>query len=120
MRGGALVGRNPRHIPAQPSHDEVTLGILMDKATTLEFENLQARASRWVNEEEVRIGWTTTLERALDVHFDAERSRKDSSYNNVIIEYKAPGLFRGSTTSPAFREAMDDRLGSGLIARRAR
>ncbi|MBU1272741.1 MAG: N-6 DNA methylase [Alphaproteobacteria bacterium] len=82
----------------------------MDEATTLGFGKLKARAARWVNEEEVRIGWTSTLEGVLNVHFDAERSRKDSSYNNVIIEYKAPGLFGGSTNSPAFCEAMDDRL----------
>ncbi len=50
------------------------------------------------------------LEAALNVHFDAERAKKDSSYNNVIIEFKAPGFFKGSKTSAKFKEATDQRL----------
>ena len=37
--------------------------------------------------------------------FDAERGKRDLSYNNVLIEFKGPGKFNGKATSPAFREA---------------
>jgi hypothetical protein len=50
------------------------------------------------------------LETAMGIHFDAERAKKDSSYNNVIIEFKAPGLFKGSKTSAKFKEATNKRL----------
>ncbi|HLO63867.1 MAG TPA: N-6 DNA methylase [Azonexus sp.] len=50
------------------------------------------------------------LETALNIHFDAERARKDGSYNNVILEFKAPGLFKGKKSSAKFREATDERL----------
>ncbi len=46
----------------------------------------------------------------MGIHFDAERAKKDSSYNNVIIEFKAPGLFKGSKTSAKFKEATNKRL----------
>lgn len=75
------------------------------------FQHISARRDRpWANEEEVRLAWVAGLESALGIHFDAERARKDSSYNNVIIEFKAPGLFRGSTSSPKFKEATENRL----------
>ncbi len=50
------------------------------------------------------------MEVILDIHFDAERARKDSSYNHVIIEFKAPGLFKGSKKSAKFKEATVQRL----------
>ncbi|MGB0849314.1 MAG: N-6 DNA methylase, partial [Thiolinea sp.] len=75
------------------------------------FQYISVRRDRpWANEEEVRLAWVAGLESALGIHFDAERARKDSSYNNVIIEFKAPGLFRGSTSSPKFKEATERRL----------
>ncbi len=64
----------------------------------------------WKGEEEVRLAWISALEVALGIHFDAERAKKDGSYNNVIIEFKAPGLFNGSKLSPKFKEATDSRL----------
>lgn len=64
----------------------------------------------WQGEEEVRLAWVSALESALNVHFDAERARKDSSYNNVIIEFKAPGLFHGRKSSAKFKEATEKRL----------
>ncbi len=75
------------------------------------FNHIDARRSRpWQNEEEIRIGWVSGLELELGIHFDAERARKDSSYNNVIIEFKAPGLFKGSKSSAKFKEATESRL----------
>jgi hypothetical protein len=56
------------------------------------------------------VAWVSALEAALSIHFDAERSDKDSSYNNVIIEFKAPGFFKGSKSSAKFKEAIDQRL----------
>jgi hypothetical protein len=75
------------------------------------YNAIQEKRNRpWANEEEVRLAWVSALESGLGVHFDAERAKKDSSYNNVIIEFKAPGLFNGSKSSPKFKEATDDRL----------
>jgi hypothetical protein len=64
----------------------------------------------WANEEEVRKGWLKHIENELGITFHAERGRNDASYNQVIIEFKDRGLFKGSTTSPAFKEAIYDRL----------
>ncbi|QCO16988.1 SAM-dependent methyltransferase (plasmid) [Azospirillum brasilense] len=75
------------------------------------YAHISARRARpWKGEEEVRIAWVSALENALGIHFDAERAKKDSSYNNVVIEFKAPGLFGGSKSSAKFKEATEDRL----------
>jgi hypothetical protein len=75
------------------------------------FDRIDAKRNRpWANEEEVRLAWVAALEAGLDIHFDAERAKKDSSYNNVVIEFKAPGLFKGSKFSAKFKEATDKRL----------
>lgn len=75
------------------------------------FTQINERRQRpWSGEEEVRLAWVSALENVLGVHFDAERARVDSSYNNVIIEFKAPGFFRGSKASTKFLEATDNRL----------
>lgn len=75
------------------------------------FTAINARRLRpWINEEEVRLAWISALEASAGIMFDAERAKRDSSYNNVIIEFKGPGLFNGSKTSAKFIEATDDRL----------
>ncbi|KQN57421.1 Eco57I restriction-modification methylase domain-containing protein [Pseudomonas sp. Leaf58] len=75
------------------------------------FDAIQAKRNRpWSNEEEVRVAWIAALENGLGIHFDAERAKRDASYNNVIIEFKAPGFFNGSKDSPKFKEATEDRL----------
>lgn len=75
------------------------------------FNAIEARRVRpWANEEEVRMGWISALENATGIVFDAERARRDSSYNNVVIEFKGPGLFRGSKASAKFIEATEARL----------
>lgn len=58
----------------------------------------------------MRLAWISSLEAALNICFDAERARKDSSYNNIIIEFKAPGFFKGSKNSAKFKEAANKRL----------
>lgn len=68
------------------------------------------RTKPWRGEEEVRAAWVGALELECDELLDLERTRKDSSFNNVIIEFKAPGLFNGSKTSAAFRNASEKRL----------
>lgn len=84
---------------------------MLEEEVALEaYRRIDKRRLKWRNEEEVRIGWVTALERALDMEFDAERAKHDLSYNNVIIEFKAPGLFGGSSKSAKFKEAMNDRL----------
>lgn len=75
------------------------------------FNHIAAKRKRpWGNEEEVRQAWVAGLEGTLGIHFDSERLYKDSSYNNVIIEFKAPGFFKGSKASASFKEATDKRL----------
>lgn len=68
------------------------------------------RRKPWSGEEEVRLAWIGALELATGFDFDAERQRRDSSYNNVVIEFKGPGLFNGSVKSAKFKEATDKRL----------
>ncbi|SKA14834.1 Eco57I restriction-modification methylase domain-containing protein [Novilysobacter spongiicola] len=68
------------------------------------------RRKLWQGEEEVRVAWISALEQATGFDFEAERQRRDSSYNNVVIEFKGPGLFRGSDKSAKFTEATDKRL----------
>ncbi len=81
------------------------------------FENLKKDRPAWVNEEEVRKGWLKHIENDLGITFHAERSRNDASYNQVIIEFKGPGLFKGSNKSNSFIEAVQDRLFKYIKAR---
>ncbi|MEO1751372.1 N-6 DNA methylase [Thiofaba sp. EF100] len=74
------------------------------------YDLINRRRNNWCNEEEVRHAWMKGLEEALQIDLDAERAKRDSSYNNVVIEFKGPGLFKGSATSPKFVEATDGRL----------
>lgn len=75
------------------------------------YEHIAAKRNRpWKGEEEVRLAWVAALEAVLNIHFDTERAKKDGSYNNVIIEFKAPGLFKGNKSSAKFKEATDQRL----------
>lgn len=70
----------------------------------------EKRLQPWKGEEEVRFAWNKALEDATGLHLFAERERNDASYNHVIIEYKAPGLFNGKKNSPAFLNATAERL----------
>ena len=74
------------------------------------YRKLQQQTSRATNEEEIRLSWVQALEKASGITFDAERGKRDLSYNNVVIEFKDRGKFNGKSTSPAFREAMEERL----------
>ncbi|MBT9166105.1 MAG: hypothetical protein DDT25_00778 [Chloroflexi bacterium] len=68
------------------------------------------RRKLWQGEEEVRVAWISALEQANGLDFEAERQRRDSSYNNVVIEFKGPRLFKGSDKNAKFIEATDKRL----------
>lgn len=81
------------------------------------FENLRNDSCAWANEEEVRKGWLKHIENDLGIIFHAERGRNDASYNQVIIEFKSKGLFKGTTKSPAFKEAVYDRLDKYILRR---
>ena len=73
------------------------LGGASAESSRAAYIHIAARRNRpWKGEEEVRVAWVSALEAALNIHFDAERTKKDSSYNNVIIEFKAPGFFKDS------------------------
>lgn len=87
-----------------------TAALDMNKVLAAYAQIESKRKRPWQGEEEVRIAWISALESALGVTFDAERAKKDSSYRNVIIEFKSPGAFNGSKESPKFREAIYDRL----------
>ena len=60
-----------------------------------QFSKLREQLGRASNEEEVRLAWVRALEATLGITFDAERGRRDLSYNNVLIEFKGPGKFNG-------------------------
>lgn len=82
-----------------------------DSLSKAAFEHINRKRNKpWKGEEEVRLAWSAALEQATNIDFDAERSKHDLNYNNVIIEFKAPGLFNGTQSSTKFREAMNDRL----------
>jgi hypothetical protein len=83
------------------------------------FRKLFVDRPIWGTEEEVRKGWLKHLENDLGITFHAERGRNDASYNQVIIEFKDKGLFKGSTESRSFKEAIYDRLAK-YIPRRAK
>lgn len=74
------------------------------------YKKLCLQVAAAVNEEEIRLAWVRALEEVLGITFQAERGKRDLSYNNVVIEFKGPGKFNGKTTSSAFREALDKRL----------
>ncbi|WP_219845165.1 N-6 DNA methylase [Paenibacillus sp. PCH8] len=81
------------------------------------FDRLRQARFSWQNEEELRIGWIKEFSQTLNIEMQAERQRQDSSYNNVIIEFKSPGLFRGRKSSPAFRQAMNERLQPYILSK---
>lgn len=84
---------------------------MLNKLISNAYAHIAARRKRpWKGEEEVRIAWVSALEAALNIHFDTERAKKDGSYNNVIIEFKAPGYFKGNKNSAKFKEATVQRL----------
>ena len=74
------------------------------------FKTLHEQLRNARNEEEVRLAWVRALESSLGVTFGAERDRRDLSYNNIVIEFKGPGKFRSGVDSPAFKEALHERL----------
>lgn len=82
----------------------------MDNNIKKGYELISRRRKQWSNEEEVRHAWMKGLEEALQIDLDAERAKRDASYNNVVIEFKAPGFFKGSDKSPKFIEATKGRL----------
>ena len=73
-----------------------------------EFEILNRERNQWSTEEEVRIGWLQALNRKLNIRFHAERGHADADYNQVVIEFKRKGLFRNSSSSAAFQEALEE------------
>ncbi len=82
----------------------------MDDQIKRGYDLIKRRRNRCTNEEEVRHAWMKGLEEALQIDLDAEREKRDSSYNNVVIEFKGPGLFKGSAKSAKFLEATKGRL----------
>lgn len=84
---------------------------VFDDVVQKAFDQIQEkRLKTWKGEEEVRYIWIKALEDATQLHLHAERDRKDASYNHVIIEFKAPGLFQGKKTSSKFIEATERRI----------
>ncbi len=81
------------------------------------YTDLAKARPHWANEEEVRKSWLKHIEIDLGITFHAERGRNDASYNQVVIEFKDRGLFKGSIKSPAFKEAVFDRLAKYIKAR---
>lgn len=89
---------------------EIKQGYII-RMNQLAYQAIQEkRLKPWQGEEEVRYIWMKAIEDATGLHLHAERGHKDSSHNHVIIEFKAPGLFRGKKDSPAFKNATEERL----------
>lgn len=61
------------------------------------------------NESEVKQAWYGAFAKA-GIYLSSEIRKKDASLNQVIIEYKDKGLFKGRTDSSKFKEAVDDRI----------
>ena len=98
-------------IRSKQASKQARLGNASAESSHVAYELIAAKRNRpWQGEEEVRIAWVSALEMVLGIHFDAERIKKDSSYNNVIIEFKAPGFFKGKKSSAKFKEATQARL----------
>lgn len=81
------------------------------------YKKIKADSHNWANEEEVRKSWLKHIENELGINFHAERGRNDASFNQVIIEFKDKGLFKGSPKSASFKEAIYDRLHKYIINR---
>jgi len=81
------------------------------------FSKLKKDSHNWANEEEVRKSWLKHIENEIGISFHAERGRNDASYNQVIIEFKDKGLFKGSISSASFKEAIYDRLQKYIVRR---
>ena len=81
------------------------------------FGLLNRKRGNWKTEEEVRLGWLHEIQKELGITFHAERGRSDASYNQVIIEFKDKGLFRGKESSPKFKETIYDRLAKYIPAK---
>ncbi|MDI2072449.1 hypothetical protein ABIF68_006152 [Bradyrhizobium japonicum] len=81
------------------------------------YSKLKKDSVNWANEEELRKSWLKHIENELEIVFHAERERNDASYNQVIIEFKDKGLFKGSIKSNAFKEAINERLDKYIVRR---
>ena len=86
---------------------------VFQKPDSKRFRKLRRQLSNASNEEEVRLAWVRSLEATLGITFDAERGKRDLSYNNAVIEFRGPGKFNGKTTSSAFQEAVHLRSEGG-------
>ena len=75
---------------------------------TEQYNHLNRCRADWQTEEEVRLGWLTTLQNTLGITFHAERGRSDADYNQIVIEFKNVGLFHGNKNSPKFQEALEE------------
>jgi len=68
---------------------------------------LQSRISSAANETEVRDRFCSELRPYSRFDFRLERGNSDARLNNVIIEFKARGLFAGKTSNSKFHEAYE-------------
>jgi len=96
------MARNPdtAALPQISTADEATAARIAES-----FSELERRMATVQGEAEVRIQWLKAIENALLIDMEAERHRKDANYNNVIIEFKDKGFFKGKEGSPSFIEA---------------
>ncbi len=74
------------------------------------YNELEKQSRDCITEEEVRLAWANTFSKMLGIYFKAERDRNDASYNQIIIEFKNKGMFKGRVGSAKFNEAIHDRL----------
>lgn len=90
----------------ETTHDEIEFTRRLSQA----YSGLVEDSRYWANEEEIRLALVAALNRATGLRLKAERGKEDLSYNNVVIECKGPGLFKGTKSSTKFIEARDERI----------
>lgn len=81
------------------------------------YNELKKKIPRCITEEEVRLAFLNAIEKHIGVQFKAERERNDASHNQIILEFKNKGFFKGSIKSEKFKEAVYDRLYKYIIRR---
>lgn len=73
------------------------------------YEKLSELLNNRKNESEIAQAFSSALIFS-GIQLESERGRRDASYNNVVIEYKNLGFFKGSNKSEKFLGAVDTQL----------
>ena len=81
------------------------------------FQKLAADRLTWRTEEEVRQGWLKHLGGEGGFNGQTKADGPEGSDQQVMIEFRDPGQFKGSSESVAFKQAIYDYLATNIIRR---